>query len=216
MTNFRTSAQVRGNFQQSQNSKIQEGFYPLTNEAWLRITQELKPAEILVLYHLRTLNPFGDRPLILGVRTLARTLRLDPSTVSRALKRLEQLDYISLELLAFSVAVVTKGALFERKQPGKDSQADDNLQSGVLPEDNTPDCYTTPVISTQHLRSPRNTQTLNAITSNNYSISNTLNTDSNSEEKREKEVQKNDDQVEQFKGTNNDLHTQAAHTSGRI
>ncbi|HEY9631007.1 MAG TPA: hypothetical protein V6C84_27260 [Coleofasciculaceae cyanobacterium] len=37
--------------------------YRLINEEWLKISQDLKLAELRVLYYLRTLDPFGDRQL---------------------------------------------------------------------------------------------------------------------------------------------------------
>lgn len=103
--------------------------YPLTNQEWLKVCQELKPAELMVLYHLRTLTPFGDRLLNLGVREIARTLNMSPSTVSRALKRLDQLGYIDLELIQVNVTIQSKGALFENNGVAYRQQA--------LPTDNS-------------------------------------------------------------------------------
>jgi DNA-binding Lrp family transcriptional regulator len=91
--------------------------YPLTNEEWLHTIQELKPTEIVVLYYLRTITPFGDRPQKLGVRELAKTLKIAPSTVSKALKRLDQLEYIDLELLQVNFKILSKGLL---SHPGND------------------------------------------------------------------------------------------------
>lgn len=69
-------------------------FYTLTNQEWARACTELKPAELKVLYYLRTLDPFGDRPLNLGVRELAAALNCNPGTVSRALKALDKKGWI--------------------------------------------------------------------------------------------------------------------------
>lgn len=117
--------------------------YPLTNQEWLQVCQELKPAELMVLYHLRTLTPFGDRLLNLGVREIARTLNMNPGTVSRALKRLDQLEYIDLELVQVNITILSKGALFENNSVV--------CTQHVLPVDNTDDRYTTPVVCRQHL-----------------------------------------------------------------
>jgi hypothetical protein len=132
--------------------------YPLTNEEWLKTVQELKPAEIAILYHLRTITPFGEHPVPIGVRELAKTLKMNPGTVSRALKRLDQLEYIDLKLLQVEIKVLSKGMLFDRKH-GSEKDADECcLQTTLLPVDNKDDQETTPTIATQHQRSPRNTQ----------------------------------------------------------
>jgi DNA-binding Lrp family transcriptional regulator len=117
--------------------------YPLTNAEWLNAVTELKPAELIVLYHLRTLTPFGDRPVSLGVREMARALNMNPGTVSRALKRLDVLEYIDLELLQVNVRVLSKGVL-----------STDNTVVCRQPTrsvDNTDDLQTTPAIARQHL-----------------------------------------------------------------
>ena len=80
-------------------AKIQGKFYPLQNDEWVKACQELTPAQRDVLYYLRTLDPYGDRPLSLGVTEIARQLKLDKSTVSRALKALDQKGWIDLELI---------------------------------------------------------------------------------------------------------------------
>lgn len=105
--------------------------YPLTNEEWLRTIQELKPAEITVLYHLRTVTPFGDRPHKIGVRELAKTLKIAPSTASKALKRLDQLGYIDLELLQVNFKILSKGLL---SHPGNDVSPE---KQEVFPTANT-------------------------------------------------------------------------------
>jgi hypothetical protein len=47
-------------------------YYQLTSEEWLRACKELKPSEKEVLYYLRTLDPFGEKDLDIGVREMAR------------------------------------------------------------------------------------------------------------------------------------------------
>lgn len=73
------------------------------------VWDDLRPAELKVLYHLRTLDPFGDRELDIGVREMARTLNMSHSTVSRALKVLDAKGYIELELLKVNAKVVSTG-----------------------------------------------------------------------------------------------------------
>ena len=117
--------------------------YPLTNAEWLNAVTELKPAELIVLYHLRTMTPFGDRLVNLGVREMARVLKMNPGTVSRALKRLDVLEYIDLELTQVNVRILSKGVL----------STDNSVVSGseVLSTDNNDDLQTTLAIATQHL-----------------------------------------------------------------
>lgn len=68
--------------------------YRLTTEEWLRVSKQLRAAELRVLYYLRTLDPFGDRKLDIGVRNVATLLNCQPGTVSRAIKVLHQKGYI--------------------------------------------------------------------------------------------------------------------------
>jgi hypothetical protein len=181
----------------AEQAAVKPVYYPLTNDEWLKITQELKPAEIVVLYHLRTVTPFGDRPTPIGVRELAKTLKINPGTVSRALKRLDHLGYIDLELIQVKVTILSKGALFDRKHGDDESPEDEDgsseeccLETTVLSTDNTRDQETTPAIATQHLRSPRNTQAPEPITSKGFGSPKTLKTlKTNSDSKRERETQ---------------------------
>ena len=79
--------------------------YRLTNEEWNTISADLKLAELRVLFHLRTLDPFGDRELDIGVRELGRTLKCSPSTISRALTVLQNKGYIDLEMIRVRVKI---------------------------------------------------------------------------------------------------------------
>lgn len=77
--------------------------YRLTCEEWLVVSQALKLAELRVLYYLRTLDPFGDRPLDLKVVDIATATGLTKGTVSKALRSLDCQGYIDLELVAVRV-----------------------------------------------------------------------------------------------------------------
>ncbi|MDX2242370.1 MAG: helix-turn-helix domain-containing protein [Leptolyngbyaceae cyanobacterium bins.302] len=77
--------------------------YRLTCEEWLAVSQSLKMAELRVLYYLRTLDPFGDRPLDLKVVDIATATGLTKGTVSKALRTLDCQGYIDLELVAVRV-----------------------------------------------------------------------------------------------------------------
>ncbi|MBL1178807.1 hypothetical protein [Pantanalinema sp. GBBB05] len=89
-------------------------YYPMTYGEWLDIRRELIPSEIDVLMCLRTLSPFGDRPIDITVRGLARDMRLDPATVSRALRQLNKCGYLDLEVLPSKIRVYPRGILYER------------------------------------------------------------------------------------------------------
>ncbi|WP_052051090.1 MarR family transcriptional regulator [Leptolyngbya sp. KIOST-1] len=84
--------------------------YRLTLEEWLRACCELKPSEKNVLYYLRTLDPFGERDLDIGVREMARELRMNPSTVSRALKELDRKEWIDMEITSARVKLHSQQA----------------------------------------------------------------------------------------------------------
>ena len=78
-------------------------FYPLTCDEWLRVSQNLKFAEIRVLYYLRALDPFGDRQLDLKVVEVAAATGLTKGTVSKSLKALACKEFIDLELVTVRV-----------------------------------------------------------------------------------------------------------------
>ena len=182
---------------QLNTAQVKSPYYPLTNEEWLKVTQELKPAEIVILYHLRTLTPFGERPTPVGVRDLAKTLSLNPGTVSRALKRLDQLGYIELELVQVNVKVLSKGLLFDRKH----SPAETLENPGVLPPlppltgnspltevlstDNTCCLQTTPVVYTQHPLSVDNDRDSEPLPEADSGVSKTLKTSKEFKKERE-------------------------------
>ena len=73
--------------------KIQGKFYPLQHEEWLRACRELKPAEISVLYYLKTSNPCGERMAVSCI-DIASKLKLDKSTARRAIKSLKKKNWL--------------------------------------------------------------------------------------------------------------------------
>lgn len=83
-------------------------FYPLEPDEWLTVCEELKPAELKVLYRLRTLDPFGQHKIKFRVVDIAKALKLDKSTVSRAVQRLADLEYIDLEIVEAIATLTTK------------------------------------------------------------------------------------------------------------
>jgi DNA-binding Lrp family transcriptional regulator len=91
--------------------------YPLTELEWLNAWNELKPAEIKILFYLRTLNPWGDRQVEVKVVEIADRLNMNKSTVSRALKRLDELGYIDFEAVVALVSLKTKAFPVDNEFP---------------------------------------------------------------------------------------------------
>jgi len=77
--------------------------YRLTLEEWCQSAKRLKPAELKVLYYLRTLDPFGDRWLDVQVTGIASDLGMNKGTVSRALRVLADGGDLYLEIQAARV-----------------------------------------------------------------------------------------------------------------
>jgi hypothetical protein len=80
-------------------------FLKVTHQDWVNEVRGLTGAEIKVLYYLKTLDPFGDREAEVSVTAIALELELSKGTVSKALKRLNQLGKIDLEIITAKVKV---------------------------------------------------------------------------------------------------------------
>lgn len=133
------------------SDKINGKFYPLNNQEWERAWQELKPAEIRILYHLRTLDPWGEREMELGVSSLARDLKLDKGTVSRALRSLAEKGWIDLELIKVKVKLKSlsgNNTVVYKQHPCEETTPVAPTQP-QLPTDNSSCPETTPVAPTQ-------------------------------------------------------------------
>lgn len=156
-------------------AKIQGKFYPLQNDEWVKACQELTPAQRDVLYYLRTLDPYGDRPLSLGVTEIARQLKLDKSTVSRALKALDQKGWIDLELIQIKAKILSQGKCCSDATalPPDNSVASEQPARSLRNEDD-PDA--TSAIATQRARSLRNKQDLEPSNSEASNTSKTIKT----------------------------------------
>jgi hypothetical protein len=140
-------------------SKIEGKFYPLQHEEWLRACRELTPAELKCLYYIRTSDPYSN-----GVRLTAAAIARDLScegqppvsrqTVSRAIKRLDQLGYIEMEPLEFNVKISGKGVLVCQHTDGVLTHHDRSSDTdGVLTHHDrslhtTDDRHTPPTIAT--------------------------------------------------------------------
>ncbi|MDB9529953.1 MarR family transcriptional regulator [Oscillatoria sp. CS-180] len=115
--------------------------YRLTSEEWIRACRELRPSEKDILYYLRTLDPFGDNPIDIKVREMARELNVSPSTVSRALKALDAKGWIDLEIMSARVKLHTnqggEKVLPLRNGVAPAQHSDKNAVEKVLPQDNS-------------------------------------------------------------------------------
>ncbi|MEM9808155.1 MAG: helix-turn-helix domain-containing protein [Cyanobacteria bacterium P01_D01_bin.56] len=135
--------------------------YRLTNDEWLRACTELKPAEMKVLYYLRTLDPWGDKNLEISVTDIAKTLKCNKGTISRALKALDTSGWIDLEINTATVKLHTKNSSSVwMLSVGNPLSTDNTVVSGSqsLFTDNFDDRQTTPTISRQHSASETHTQ----------------------------------------------------------
>lgn len=90
-------------------TKIQGKFYPLQHKEWLRACRELKPAQLLVLYYIRTIDP-NNQGIEINYASIARHLSstervVHRQTVSRALKELVNKGYLSDSYLFPSIPI---------------------------------------------------------------------------------------------------------------
>lgn len=83
-------------------------YYQLTELEWVEVTQICRYAETRVLYYLRCLDPFGNRKLKVRVIDIAAAIGLKKGTVSKALKALDNKEYIDLEIDAATVQVSSR------------------------------------------------------------------------------------------------------------
>lgn len=82
--------------------KIEGIFYPLKNEEWLHIARKLTHSELLVLYHLRTLEPFGNKLTESSTKDVAEATGISQRSVQRALIKLNELELIDLQIQKFA------------------------------------------------------------------------------------------------------------------
>jgi hypothetical protein len=114
---------TEGYLTMTSNFKIKGKFYPLNHDELLSIAHaNLTRFEILVLYYIRTLDPYSD-----GIEISASQIAKDLSTkekevcrqtVSRALKKLDTHKYIDLEIIRAVVKLSGKGLLVSANTDG--------------------------------------------------------------------------------------------------
>jgi hypothetical protein len=78
----------------------------ITKDQWLKDFRSLTRAQLGVLYYISTSDPFGDRGIEITLTDMAEELGLNKSSVSRALKQLEQMGHIDLELIKTRIKVL--------------------------------------------------------------------------------------------------------------
>lgn len=142
------------------SSKIQGKFYPLQHEEFLSACHHLTPAQLMVLYFLRTLDPYGDGVEV-SVSEIARRLSTEDkevhrSTVSRALKALDDKGFIDLELLKVKIKVSSRG--LHCCDEATVVPTDNSVASPQQARSSRNECDrdATSAIVTQHARSSRN------------------------------------------------------------
>ncbi len=175
-------------------TKIQGKFYPLQHEEFLSACHQLTPAQLMVLYFLRTLDPYDDGVEV-SVSEMARRLSTESkevhrSTVSRALKALDEKGFIDLELVKVKVKVSPRGLHCCDETTVLPTDNSVAYRQQARSPRNKRDRDATSVISTQHARSSRNNQEPEPLPDNDSSPSKTIKTysdfkDSLSQEERE-------------------------------
>ena len=93
---------------QSEQGKIEGKFYPLKNEELLEANKRLSPRAIIVMLHIRSLDPYRNG-LYLKTADIAKDLDISRSTASRALKELDAAGYMDCEILEALVHVNDTG-----------------------------------------------------------------------------------------------------------
>lgn len=108
--------------------KDQPLFFPLNLQDWIVNSNKLTPAQLKVLYFIRALTgPWDNRMVEVSIQTMAEELHLDRSTVSRALKYLNQEKLIDLELVRVKTRAIyttLKGHVGQDFQPKKTRECD--------------------------------------------------------------------------------------------
>jgi DNA-binding Lrp family transcriptional regulator len=85
-------------------------FYPLDHDEFLLLNNHLRDAEIRTYLYLMTLNPFPDSSMEIDTSRISEQLGLTRRTVQRAVKRLQELGFIEIEITKFKYKKVVHGA----------------------------------------------------------------------------------------------------------
>ena len=86
---------------QGAKATVKEKFYRLLNDEWLSVAKKLTYTELVVLYHLRTLEPWGDKLTQSTTKDVAEATGISQRSVQRALIKLADLKFIDLQIQKF-------------------------------------------------------------------------------------------------------------------
>jgi hypothetical protein len=144
-------------------NRIQGRFYPLQNEEWLETVKQLTHSELKVLYYIRSLDPYNKGISLTPVQ-IASDLSTDKSkmhrsTVTRALKSLDNQGFIQMELLQIQIKVNPKGFLSQAeiedvavKQPSCEQTTQVVTPQPSVPDHNLECSQATESATTQQLK----------------------------------------------------------------
>ena len=96
--------------EQGAKAKVKEKFYRLKNDEWLFVAKKLTHSELVVLYHLRTLEPWGDKLTESSTKEVAEATGISQRSVQRALIKLAELELIDLQIHKFAFRLRSKPA----------------------------------------------------------------------------------------------------------
>ncbi len=187
-------------------------FYQLTHNEWLETVKELTGAEIKVLYYIRSLDPFGNCKHEYSVTQMAEDLGLSKGAVSKALKKLEQVGEIDIELVRVKIQIRPSKNEVEELFSGNVVSYEKNefpIGNDDLPEE-------TSVSSSEQQLPIGNSQPLESLQDKDFSPSNTIKTYSDfintlSENERENFLNYCRNKIKNFRQEVNDLEAWLAH-----
>ena len=106
---------------------MNQTFFRLTHHDWVECFTKLSRSELGVLFYLRTLNPFGDRQLKINCQAIGEILDIHRTSVSRALKKLEKVNLIELEITSAQVRLTTSAKNAEPEPKNEANSAIDRV-----------------------------------------------------------------------------------------
>ena len=87
-------------------------FFKLTKDVWLAAIEELKPAEMKILFYLLTLKPLQANWFDIEVETIACETKLHKSTVYKAILSLRMMGLLEAEVTSVRIRITEKGRFF--------------------------------------------------------------------------------------------------------
>jgi hypothetical protein len=144
-------------------NRIQGRFYPLQSEEWLETVKQLTHSELKVLYYIRSLDPYNKgislTPVQIASDLSTEKCKMHRSTVTRALKSLDNQGFIQMELLQIQIKVNPKGFLSQAeiedvavKQPSCEQATESATTQPSVPDHNLECSQATESATTQQLK----------------------------------------------------------------